>query len=189
MVRHPPVQVPSGICYGSSDVPCAAQATQDTATTLAPLLVGCREIWSSPSSRCLDLAERLAQSLSVTVRIEPRLAEMDFGAWEMQTWESIGPAQLAAWTDDFLHQAPGDGESVAQFLQRNKALLNDLRQVQVPTACITHAGVIRASLSAAAGRTITCAQDWPQDLVGYGSVHFLPQACVIESPSCGAGLL
>jgi alpha-ribazole phosphatase len=93
--------------------------------------------------------------LATPVACKSELAEMDFGAWEGQTWNDIGEPQLTQWTDDFWHHRAGGGESVDQFVKRVQHALTEALSLagqpepSTPGASahvlwITHAGVIRA---------------------------------------------
>jgi alpha-ribazole phosphatase len=149
LVRHPPPDLPAGICYGASDVACTPQALAQGAQVvqegLSSLPFGLAMV-SSPLQRC----ERLAQFLcglrpDLTYKTDPKLAEMDFGAWEMQPWAEMASEALSAWTDDFAHfRCGGSGESTAQLVQRVAACLARSLQAGCDEIWVTHAGVIRA---------------------------------------------
>lgn len=170
LVRHAQAQVEPGVCYGSLDVPPDPGATATTARALATTLPPGLVLVSSPLQRC----ERLAQHLSglrpdLTLRIDPHLAEMDFGGWEGLRWEEIGEPAVRAWTLDFAHHRPGGGESVSDFLARVEQALLRARAGGGPCAWITHAGVIRAvSLLAAGHPAVSRADQWPRDAVPPG---------------------
>ena len=143
LVRHtrPSTQ---GVCYGRSEVPLApgfAAAAVALAARLPPA-----PIVSSPLGRCRRLAEALAAAHGTPVRIDPRLTEIDFGAWGGRPWDAIPRAELDAWAADLLGARPHGGESVAMLLARTRAALADLPG---PAIIVTHAGVIRAALAAA----------------------------------------
>jgi alpha-ribazole phosphatase len=50
--------------------------------------------------------------------IDPALAELDFGTWDGRAWTDIPQAGVDAWCADFLHHAPGRGESVQRLFDR-----------------------------------------------------------------------
>jgi broad specificity phosphatase PhoE len=50
---------------------------------------GSAVVLSSPLSRAMDTAEPIARSLGVRLRVDPDLAEIDFGALDGLTWEEI----------------------------------------------------------------------------------------------------
>ena len=173
LVRHTPVLAAPGLCYGASDLPTDAQATQAAARALLPQLPAGVVVRSSPLQRC----ERLAQAAralqpDLTYKIDPRLREMDFGAWEAQPWDAVPRAAFDAWTADFAHARPGGhGESVAEVMARVGAAWDEARQSGGDTLWVTHAGVMRAALLWSRGvRLPATAADWPRDVLGFGQV-------------------
>ena len=176
LVRHAQPLVAQGLCYGALDVPADALATQQAAQDLAQALPHGLQVFSSPLQRC----ERLAQVLQglrpdLTYKTDPRLAEMNFGAWEGQPWDAIARSELDAWTDDFAHWRCGGSENVQDFMARVAAVWDASCAGDQPTVWITHAGVIRAARLLAQGqRAVQHAAQWPHDACGFG------QWCVVE---------
>ena len=76
LIRHPRPLVAAGICYGRLDIPAENAAAE--AARLRRELPLELPVWSSPLLRC----RALAAELHPLPRIDDRLAEMDFGAWE-----------------------------------------------------------------------------------------------------------
>jgi alpha-ribazole phosphatase len=151
LVRHPPTLAAPGLCYGASDVLVDPQALQDCANQLVAQLPPGALIISSPLQRCEHLAQVLCRPTAdlahFSYQTDARLAEMNFGAWEMQPWASIAASELSAWTDDFAHyRCGGTGESTLQFMQRVSERLQESLQRQEDEIWITHAGVMRALL-------------------------------------------
>jgi len=135
LVRHPPPQIETGICYGRLDIPAenVALSAQRLGAELPPGL----PVYSSPLRRCRQLAEYLCPA----PMIDARLQEMDFGAWEGRPWEAIPRAELDAWAADVGGYAPPGGESPRRLQQR---VVDFVDQLAVPEAVVvTHAGVIR----------------------------------------------
>jgi alpha-ribazole phosphatase len=150
LVRHPPVQIPPGVCYGHLDVALATPASAAARRIRArlPPEFNTWPLWSSPARRCQELADALHHS----PRIDARLLEMNFGDWEGQTWESIGPAALDDWAADPLGFTPPGGECANDLLARALAFTRELKQSCVQNAvCITHAGVMRMLCAAQNG--------------------------------------
>jgi alpha-ribazole phosphatase len=147
LLRHTPVAVPAGICYGRSDVDLAASWREDWAQLRAklPAPALCAEVvYSSPLRRCLQLA-RLA---SERVICDARLVELDFGRWEGLAWEAIPAEELRAWSGNYYHSAAGGGESYGQLFARTGTFFTELVKNGPATALIiTHGGVIRALLA------------------------------------------
>jgi alpha-ribazole phosphatase len=182
LVRHAKPLVAAGLCYGALDVPACPQDTQRIARELAQQLPPGTAVISSPRQRCEQLAQvlhRLRPDLAL--KIDERLAEMNFGAWEGRLWAEIGPTEMDAWMQDFAHHAPGGGESVAAFMQRVagawEAWVASAQQAAVNVAAphtlwITHAGVMRAAQLLASGQsTLQNAGQWPREAIGFGQVQ------------------
>lgn len=165
LVRHAAPLIAPGTCYGALDVAADAEATAQAAKALVQML----DKWAaaypdqaahglqlvcSPLQRCRQLADALLQQMpcrpamySLTLHLDARLAEMDFGAWEGQPWSSIPSAEWKQWMDDFAHwRVGGHGESVAQLMQRVQAAAHAHAHATSHRTMlwITHAGVMRA---------------------------------------------
>lgn len=181
LVRHAPVTVPVGTCYGRLDVPADESLTQRAAEALglawttpgtphAPALA-----WHSPARRTADLARAATLQGLPETRPDARLAEMDFGIWEGQRWDDIPRGELDNWNADFHHHRPGNGENVAELLERVRAALLACRQQALaegmPRAVwFTHAGVIRAvEVCLSARRLPLQARDWPTTACDFGT--------------------
>lgn len=145
LVRHPRPDVAPGVCYGRSDLDLAESVTACVAR-LEPLLPVGAPVFSSPLRRCRLLAEALHPAPC----IDPRLAELDFGTWEMQTWETIGPAAVDAWAADPLHFKGHGGESAADLRRRVADFLQSIGQIE-DLVLVTHGGVMKACASLLGG--------------------------------------
>ncbi len=176
LARHATPLVEAGICYGRQDVAADAAATAECAQALATLLPAGTRVAHSPLQRCVQLAQALRELRpDLACTSDPRLQEMDFGAWEGRAWQDITPAELQAWTDGFAQYAVGgSGESTHQVMARVASAFDEL-QGQADTLWITHAGVIRAvELIGLGVRQIMHAGDWPLKAPAYG------QWCTLE---------
>ena len=144
-VRHPPVPDADGLCYGRLDLDVPSAVQRDAARALAAELPPW-PIASSPSLRCRALADalRALRGDDRPVRVDARLREMDFGAWEGRAWASLPRADLDAWAADLDGFAPPGGESFVLLRTRVRDALDALAG---PHVVVTHAGVIRAALA------------------------------------------
>ncbi|MEN3275928.1 MAG: alpha-ribazole phosphatase [Massilia sp.] len=142
LVRHPQPQVGAGLCYGRTDIPACSQDTDRVRAALtAAGLPGAMPVYASPALRCAELARRLG---AATLAFDARLTEMDFGIWEMRSWDEIGRSAVDAWTADLLHHRPGGGECVLDVATRVAGFLGELRQAGHAQALVVcHAGTIR----------------------------------------------
>lgn len=148
LVRHPRPVLESGICYGSADVQVGEEAIEQAAAVLLPQLPREIPVYSSPLQRCWRLADRLAAGLQgSTVLRDARLAEVNFGNWELRKWEDIPREEVDAWAADVTGYRPGEGETVIEAASRVLHFLRDLEEQAVPQALIVcHAGTIRLLL-------------------------------------------
>ena len=159
LIRHPRPLGVAGICYGRLDIP-AENAIAEAARLRHELPSGL-PVWSSTLARCRALAAELHRQ----PRIDARLAEMNFGAWEGRPWDAIPRAELDAWAADVGGYAPPGGESPRDLQRRALEFVDGL---DVPEAIVvTHAGVIRVLLAHWRGLP---PDEWPQLVFGYGSL-------------------
>jgi len=170
LVRHAAVQGAAGRCYGRSDLPADADATEQAARAVAAALPAEMVVFTSPLSRCQVLAHAIQrQRPDLAPQTDARLAEMDFGTWEGRPWDEIGASALEAWVQDFWRHAPGGGESTCEVFERVTGALEDARREAGDVAWITHAGVIRTVALLASGiHRVDDASAWPPDTVAFG---------------------
>lgn len=169
LVRHAPVLLATGSCYGALDVPADAAATLACAKALADVLPRGLQISTSSLQRC----EQLAQSLcglrpDLIFKSDTRLREMNFGSWEGRPWNLITQSDIDAWTADFAgHAVGGHGETVRAVMARVGAAFDELGDADA--VWITHAGIIRAAQLLAQGiREVERADQWPLDATTCG---------------------
>ena len=123
--RHPRPIGAVGRCIGRTDLPVDPRRARRLAYRIATVVRDAnlpREVWTSPSTRCVAIG-RLLTRRGFAHRIDARLAELDFGAWEGQPWNAIAADEVARWETDFEHHRPGGGESVSSLMQRTKDFL------------------------------------------------------------------
>lgn len=110
---------------------------------------------TSPLARTRETARLLGFA---DAAVDPRLAEMHWGAWEGERLPDLrarlGPA-LAANEARGLDFRPPGGESPRDVQSRLAPLLAEIAATGHPTVAVTHRGVIRAVLSLATGWDMT----------------------------------
>lgn len=170
LVRHPQPDIAPGLCYGRTNISTSIEAITRVATKLrAAGLPGRLPVYASPLARCATLAA----ALDVPVTLDARLAEMDFGAWEMRAWDAIPRAEVDAWAADLLHYRPGGGENVLEVVRRVAAFRAELQHPAALIIC--HAGTIRLLSALHAGGSIEQAA-----LRAASSAHRIDYGEVIE---------
>jgi alpha-ribazole phosphatase len=152
LVRHPRPEVPAGHCYGRSDLTASEADVERVLTALANQgLPGAMPVYASPLARSAVLAQRLSPAPA----FDARLAEMDFGAWEMRNWDDIPRSEIDAWSADLLHYHPGGGESVMDVAARVAGFDADMRREgHAQALIICHAGTMRLLHSLHLGGTL-----------------------------------
>lgn len=149
LVRHPRPEVAEHICYGRSDLLPRPDEVFLLQAKLITSLPKNRPLFSSPLKRCAELAETLAPALkSGAPTYDLRLAEMDFGDWEMRAWDDIARSEIDAWANDLIEYRPGNRENVLQVAQRVRAFRDDVSKLDAEEIIvICHAGTIRLLLA------------------------------------------
>ena len=140
-VRHTSVNIPSGICYGQSEVPLAATFPQEAAMVSERLKGALFDgVFTSPLRRCTLLAEACGYGDAVR---DGRLMEMNFGEWEMKRYEEIEDPRLQQWYDDYLHVNATGGESFADQHRRLQDFIEEKkRQGYSHLLVFTHGGIL-----------------------------------------------
>lgn len=148
LVRHLAPRVDPGMCYGRTDLEVDPAALAAALPALRARLPSDAPIISSPLRRCATLASAIGSP----VRFDARLAELDFGQWEMRSWTDIARAEIDAWAEQVATYRPGGGESVLDMAHRVAAFHADLLRDNPPQAIvICHAGTIRLLSACHAG--------------------------------------
>jgi probable phosphoglycerate mutase len=149
LIRHMPTAWNvAGRLQGREDLPLAAELVPDW---LVPAELNGFRWLTSPLRRAVGTAHRLGIA---DPTIEPRLAEMGWGEWEGETLAGLraqlGTAMAVAEAAGLDFRPPG-GESPREVQARVMPLLAETARSGLPTAAITHKGVIRAVLALATG--------------------------------------
>ncbi|MFT9259007.1 MAG: histidine phosphatase family protein [Acetobacter sp.] len=153
LVRHAAVLAPEGVCYGRTDV-ALRPGWEAIASGLSVLAKGvlCRVLYTSPAQRCRDMARFVAHATGMEVRVDPRLAELDFGMWEGRKWQDIDRAALDAWAADPAGFAPPGGESGQALHQRALAFWQEIHKAGHNAFVLSHGGPLRILAALAHGR-------------------------------------
>ena len=160
-VRHAPVTVNRGCCYGQTDFPCDVADTMRF-TALAKRLPAPAVFVTSPLKRThMTAAALVAAGLEgpatipgPDVAIEPDLIEQHFGEWQGVRYDELAARRGDAWHRFWLapaHETPPGGESFIALTKRVHgaiARLNE-RYAGRDILAVTHGGTIRAALSLA----------------------------------------
>lgn len=145
LIRHTAVDVPSGVCYGQTDVPLKPTFEQEAEIVKNALDSHIFDaVYTSPLSRCVRLATYCGYPAA---QRDDRLKEMHMGDWEMQAFDAIEDPQLQEWYDNYLHIPTRNGESYQDLLKRVSAFLEERKAAEEKTrhskiAIFAHGGVL-----------------------------------------------
>lgn len=175
--RHPRAEGAAGRCIGRTDLavdPRRAKRLAHRVRQQARRHGLPRAVVTSHLARSRAVGRWLAR-WGWRHRIDPALAELDFGDWDGRPWADIPRAAVDAWCADFLRHAPGGGEPVARLLQRVRAF-----DPGVARCVVTHGGWLSAARWLAEGHAgAPSAATWPPAPV-------CGQGLVLRTPGAGA---
>lgn len=146
LMRHGAPETP-GLLLGRTDAPitpAGIAACKGKASTLR-----FSTVFASDLQRAARPARAIAELHGLPVQIDARWRELDFGAWDGLSPQTVGSAAMAAfWADPDANPPPG-GERWSALVARVTAALCALpaRDALV----VTHGGAIRAALAGLLG--------------------------------------
>lgn len=136
--------VQSDTCYGRMDVPLRPDVLKHVPPLAAEVCAhGIARVWTSPAMRCRVVADAIVAIGGTSLVVDPRLQEMDFGAWEGLAWGAVPRAELDRWAAAPLSFAPPSGESGQAFLDRVCAAHQAIRAAGEDCAVISHGGPLK----------------------------------------------
>ncbi|HET9147530.1 MAG TPA: histidine phosphatase family protein [Acetobacteraceae bacterium] len=177
LIRHPAAQIEPGICYGRLDVPLAPEghlAITEIKARLAKFS-SCA-VWSSPARRCHAVANALAAARDLTPYLDPRLAELDFGAWEGLRWDDVPRAALDQWAAAPLHFSPPQGETGAALIARVRAVHAALLEMKRSCIIVSHGGPLKLLATMLTGTPVDLLSPAP----ALGSVTIIAPDCILS---------
>lgn len=138
LIRHTSVDVPQSICYGQTNVPLKDTFEEEAEKVKQQIKdIAFDAVFSSPMSRCRKLAR---YCLDADIQLKDSLKEINFGDWEMKPWTEI---DMSVWKNDWINNAPPNGESFAQMYERVSAFFDKLKDEDYQQVCIfAHGGII-----------------------------------------------
>jgi probable phosphoglycerate mutase len=147
----------AGRWQGQGDPPLSDKGREQAGIVARRLL---REpvaaIYASDLLRAAETAEIIGQTLGLRPQPEPRLRELNVGAWSGLTIQEIAerfPEQFAAW-QNHEHIRAGGGEMFQEMQQRAAEALEEIAGThQGQTVClVTHGGIVFALRGHALGK-------------------------------------
>ncbi len=161
LVRHCEAQGNTlGVFQGHTD----SDISGNGATQLELLGVRCRNmpidaIYSSPLKRAYKTAEAINRYHNLSIKIDPRLKEINGGEWEGKSWDELPglyPEEMKNWNVRPFEFAPKGGETMRTVYSRMWEAVTDIvRDNEGKTVCVTsHGCAIRSFLCHALNKPI-----------------------------------
>lgn len=147
LLRHGEPDGGNQVLRGRTDDPLTTVGWQQMSDT-----IGEHRPWdviiSSPALRCVTFANKLSEHLSIPVKQDKQLWELDLGEWDGMLFSDIqqsDPDLLARFWQDPANVTPPAGEPLPQFQQRILQAWNDLLKNNAGKhlLIIAHGGPIR----------------------------------------------
>jgi alpha-ribazole phosphatase len=157
--------MPSGICYGNSDVLLADTFSEELLTIQSKLRgIQFAKTYCSPLQRCMILANELSEN----VIVDERIREFNFGEWEQMAWDDIYSLDEGKrWFNDYVNTPCPQGESFTMTVHRVRQFIDSLPKDDENILIVTHAGIIRVMLVLLENYTVSEAFDRK---IGYGEI-------------------
>lgn len=169
IMRHPPVDVALGTCYGHRDI--ALKPGWEIFVNTVPQDISFQKIYASPVSRCLKLAEAIAIQRNIPCHIDHRLIEFNFGDWEGKLWDDIPRELIDAWAKDPWNWHVPGGESGQELLTRVTAVWNEIKDRKENAIIISHGGPLRLIRALAQEKAVELLGELP-DFGSFELFHF-----------------
>lgn len=148
LIRHTRVAVPRGICYGDSNIELATTFKEDILAATSKVTWDDYALFSSPLSRC----HQLAAALNKEIIFDDRLKELNYGDWENIPWEQIEQVALKQWKGDIGANKAPNGESFNDMRSRCIAFYDELQKSNYENVVIvSHGGWIRTLIASILG--------------------------------------
>jgi alpha-ribazole phosphatase len=158
LLRHGEIATP-GILAGKTDVALSVVGEKQLLQATEPLK-GIKRCISSPLVRCHDWARQFCKQQKLTLEVEGKLREMDFGDWDGKSYQALWqlgePLDASSigdfWQNPWQHQPP-NGETMESFVSRvdnwwqNYCADSQLSSKLQDTLVFTHGGVIKHLLA------------------------------------------
>ncbi len=142
LLRHGKPAQPGLLMGARTD---GAPTTEGIAACVAQAVdLGVEQIVTSDLRRCSLAGDAIGARLALTLVIDPRWRELDFGAWDGMAADRVDADALGRFWDDPDRCPPPGGESWSALAARVSAAIADV--APRPTLVVTHGGAIRAAL-------------------------------------------
>jgi len=155
IARHTRVSHDPNLLYGTTDIPLADTFLIEAAAVKKRLekWFPFDKVYSSPLTRAYKLAQYL-QDEEITQ--DDRLKEIEFGPWEMVSWQEIGLENFSSWVKDVKENGL-PMETYKDVTTRLKSFFDELIEKKPGEKILitTHSGPIRCILALYSGTPLS----------------------------------
>jgi broad specificity phosphatase PhoE len=142
-------------------------------------------VYSSDLRRARQTADAVARKFGLEVEVRPELREMHFGEWEGLSWNQIAkryPRLASLWIERFPNQTIPGAEPLSQFQKRIAAGVCKVVAANRGQCAliVTHAGVIRFTLSKVLGLPARNLFRLAQDSCAVNVIDYLENRAVVR---------
>ena len=136
-----------GLLLGRAESPLT-EVGRAQADALARALTTARRVISSPLSRALDTAAAFDRP----VEVDARWIELDYGAYDLRSWQAVPAEVWTRWRDEPSFTPPG-GESLVELGRRVREACESLaaEAAEADVVVVTHVSPIKAAVAWALG--------------------------------------
>ncbi|MCP5026608.1 MAG: histidine phosphatase family protein [Actinomycetia bacterium] len=140
-----------GLLLGRAD-PDLDTTGQQQAQLLATSLDHVDRIVTSPLARTRQTAQAMADVFGISVDVDDRWIELDYGEWDEQPVSGISATTWAQWRADPHFRPPG-GETLAELGERVRQAATDLMEdaAERTVVVVSHVSPIKAAVAWALG--------------------------------------
>lgn len=186
LVRHgEPTQSARGRCYGKLDISLSERGrTQAEQLAAWSRRFHITRVISSPRRRATDTAASVARAHNLTVEIDERLREIDFGAFEGLTYDEVArryPAEYQLWMTRPTEIEFPAGESFERMRLRVLAAAADARTAGGCACLVAHGGTSRIILADALQMPAAAVFRLDQTYAAASIIDFYDETPVVRS--------
>jgi alpha-ribazole phosphatase len=186
-IRHAPVTVNKGCCYGQTDFPC--EVGDEAAFRAIAERLPQDAVWiASPLKRTHMTAAALVAAGArgpdpipgPGIIIDPELIEQHFGDWQGVSYNELHARRGDEWHRFWLapaHETPPGGENFANVVRRVGAAILRLNETYqgCDIVAVGHGGTIRAALALALGMPPENALGFAVDNLSLTRIEHFPE--------------
>lgn len=141
-------------------------------------------IYSSDLRRAWETATAISAGHNAPVHAEPRLREIDFGAWEGLTYGEIQERYADvwdAWLEDPMNVAVPDGEILAEVVTRIQSLLNEItsEHSERNVLLVGHGGSLQVLLGLVLGLAPQARRQFRLDTASLSELYLYEEGAVL----------